>query len=101
MGSSLNIENVWWIHAGAVSMRLAVVVFILIASVWALIWGCHRVATLLSDRRRLSALSENSRAFAEDFSEEKIAEKVLRLYRRVIVLGKSKADRSYMLLHRE
>lgn len=50
------------------------------------------VATLLTDRRRLSVLSENSRAFAEDFSEEKIAEKVLRLYRRVVILGKSKAD---------
>jgi hypothetical protein len=41
------------------------------------------VATLLTDRRRLSALSENSRAFAEDFAEVKIAEKVSRLYRRV------------------
>jgi glycosyltransferase involved in cell wall biosynthesis len=49
------------------------------------------VATLLTDRQRLSALSENSRVFAEDYSEEKIAEKVLRLYRRVVVLGKSKA----------
>jgi len=50
------------------------------------------VATLLTDRRRLSALSKNSRAYAEDFSEEKIAAKVLKLYRRVVVLGKSKAD---------
>ncbi len=50
------------------------------------------VANLLSDRQRLSVLSENSRAFAEGYSEEKIAEKVLRLYQRVVVLGKSKAN---------
>jgi 1,2-diacylglycerol 3-alpha-glucosyltransferase len=49
------------------------------------------VANLLADRRRLSVLSENSRTFAEDYSEERITEKVLRLYRRVVVLGKSKA----------
>jgi 1,2-diacylglycerol 3-alpha-glucosyltransferase len=48
------------------------------------------VANLLTDRGWLSVLSENSRAFAEDYSEEKIAEKVLKLYRRVVVLGKSK-----------
>jgi 1,2-diacylglycerol 3-alpha-glucosyltransferase len=48
------------------------------------------VASLLADRQRLSFLSKNSRAFAETYFEEKIAEKVLRLYRRVIVLGKSK-----------
>jgi glycosyltransferase involved in cell wall biosynthesis len=47
------------------------------------------VANLLADRRRLAVLSENCRAFAEDYSEEKIAEKVLRLYRRVVVLKKS------------
>lgn len=47
------------------------------------------MATLLTDRRRLFALSENSRVFTEDYSEDKIAEKVLRLYRRVVVLGKS------------
>ena len=49
------------------------------------------VATLLADRRRLSDLSENSRIFAGDYAEEKIAEKVSRLYRRVVVLAKSKA----------
>jgi len=47
------------------------------------------VATLLSDQRQLSILSKNSRAFAKDFSEEKIAAKVLKLYRRVVVLTKS------------
>jgi len=47
------------------------------------------VVNLLADRQRLSVLSGNSRAFAEDYSEEKIAEKVLKLYRRVVVLGKS------------
>jgi 1,2-diacylglycerol 3-alpha-glucosyltransferase len=40
----------------------------------------------------LSVLSQNSRVFAEDYSEEKIAEKVLNLYWRVVILGKSKAD---------
>jgi 1,2-diacylglycerol 3-alpha-glucosyltransferase len=50
------------------------------------------VVSLLTDRQQLSVLSENSRSFAENFSEEKIAKKVLALYRRVIVLGKSKAD---------
>jgi glycosyltransferase involved in cell wall biosynthesis len=51
------------------------------------------VARLLCDRSLLAAFSENSKAFAENFSEEKIVEKVLRLYRRVIILGKSKGDK--------
>jgi 1,2-diacylglycerol 3-alpha-glucosyltransferase len=50
------------------------------------------VATLLTNHRQLSVLSQNSRVFAEDYSEEKIAEKVLNLYWRVVILGKSKAD---------
>ncbi len=49
------------------------------------------VAALVTDRRRLAVLSENSRVFAEDYSEEKIAEKVLKLYGRVVVIAKSKA----------
>lgn len=48
------------------------------------------VTDLLADRKQLSVLSENSRLFAEGYSMEKITEKVLRLYRRAIVLGKSK-----------
>lgn len=47
------------------------------------------VAGLLSDRTQLSALSENSRGFAENYSVEKITEKILRLYWRVIFLRKS------------
>jgi 1,2-diacylglycerol 3-alpha-glucosyltransferase len=47
------------------------------------------VANLLDDSLRLSVLSENSRVFAEDYSVEKITEKVLRLYRRVVVLHQS------------
>jgi len=47
------------------------------------------VINLLSDSKQLSVLSENSRLFAENYSVEKITEKVLKLYRRVIVLGKS------------
>ncbi|BBO86683.1 glycosyl transferase (plasmid) [Desulfosarcina ovata subsp. sediminis] len=48
------------------------------------------VATLLMDRIRLSELSANSRGFAEAYAEEKIAQRVLTLYRRVVVLRKSK-----------
>jgi len=48
------------------------------------------VANLLADHQRLSVLSENSRSFAGDYSQEKIAEKVLRIYRRVIFIGKYK-----------
>jgi len=51
------------------------------------------VATLLEDKQLLSALSENSRAFAENYSVEKITEKVSRLYRRVLVLSKSENGR--------
>jgi glycosyltransferase involved in cell wall biosynthesis len=47
------------------------------------------VAALLTDRQLLSVLSKNSLVFAEDYSEEKIAEKVLRLYRRVVIIRKS------------
>ena len=48
------------------------------------------VENLLEDHQRPSILSENSRSFAEDYSEEKIAKKVLRIYRRVIFIGKYK-----------
>ncbi|MCD6404953.1 MAG: glycosyltransferase [Planctomycetes bacterium] len=48
------------------------------------------IANLLPDSWRLSDLAENSRAFAKDYSVEKITEQVLRLYRRVVVLRKSK-----------
>jgi 1,2-diacylglycerol 3-alpha-glucosyltransferase len=48
------------------------------------------VAALLDDGQRLSVLSENSRAFAENYSVERITEKILRLYRRVVVIGQSK-----------
>lgn len=47
------------------------------------------VTSLLMDREKLSIMSENSRVFAGDYGEEKIAEQVLKLYRRVVVLGKS------------
>jgi glycosyltransferase involved in cell wall biosynthesis len=47
------------------------------------------VAILLEDKQLLLALSENSRAFAENYSVEKVTEKVSRLYRRVLVLSKS------------
>ncbi|WP_028582640.1 glycosyltransferase [Desulfogranum japonicum] len=47
------------------------------------------VATLVLDSKKLSQLSENSMVFASDYAEEKIAEQVIKLYRRVIVLGKA------------
>ena len=47
------------------------------------------VANLLEDGQQLSVLSGNSLVFAEDYSMEKITEKVLRLYRRVVVLAQS------------
>ncbi|HDR15065.1 MAG TPA: glycosyltransferase, partial [Desulfobacteraceae bacterium] len=48
------------------------------------------VINMLTDRQQLSAMSQNSLSFAEDYSEENITEKVLKLYRRVVILGKSK-----------
>jgi glycosyltransferase involved in cell wall biosynthesis len=48
------------------------------------------VAKLLDDHQQLSTLAQNSLAFSGNFSVEKIAEKVLTLYRRVIVLHQSK-----------
>ncbi len=50
------------------------------------------VTNLLEDERQLSTLSENSRAFAENYSVEKITEKVSKLYRRVVVIGQSKTS---------
>lgn len=47
------------------------------------------VASLLENGKQLSILSENSRLFAEDFSVERVTEKVLTLYRRVVVLNQS------------
>jgi 1,2-diacylglycerol 3-alpha-glucosyltransferase len=47
------------------------------------------VITLLEDQELLSVMSRNSLAFAENYSEEKIIERVLRLYRRVLVLNRS------------
>jgi len=52
-------------------------------------YWAETVSNLLDDGRRLSVVSENSLAFAENFSVEKITEKVSRLYRRVIVLHQS------------
>ncbi|NOZ04290.1 MAG: glycosyltransferase [FCB group bacterium] len=47
------------------------------------------VAKLLGDSRQLATMSENSRAFAVNYSMEKITTKVLRLYRRVVILAQS------------
>ena len=44
------------------------------------------VVELLDDHQQLSILSENSLAFAGNYSVEKITAKFLTLYRRVIVL---------------
>jgi len=52
------------------------------------VWA-ETVANLLDASQRLSALPEKSRAFAENYSVEKITEKLSRLYRRVVFLGQS------------
>jgi glycosyltransferase involved in cell wall biosynthesis len=49
------------------------------------------VARLLEDDELRSALAGNGRAFAGGFSAQKMAERVLRLYRRAVVLGRSKS----------
>jgi glycosyltransferase involved in cell wall biosynthesis len=48
------------------------------------------VAALLDDGKRLSVLSDNSREFAENYSMERITEKILKLYRRTVVIRQSK-----------
>ena len=48
------------------------------------------VANLLEDDQRLSVLSQNSLKFAQNYSMEKIADNVLKLYQRVVILAKSK-----------
>ena len=50
------------------------------------------VAALLDDGERLSVLSDNCREFAEMYSMERITEKILKLYRRTVVIGQSKID---------
>jgi 1,2-diacylglycerol 3-alpha-glucosyltransferase len=47
------------------------------------------VAGLLDDDQRLNDMSQNSQAFAGDYSEEKMSAKVSRLYRRVTILHRS------------
>lgn len=49
-----------------------------------------KVAEILEDKRLLSSLSKNSRTFAENYSVEKIAGKVVKLYHRVMVIVHSK-----------
>lgn len=48
------------------------------------------VARVLTDGSLLATLSENSRSFAASYSETVIAEKVQHLYRRVVVLSRSR-----------
>lgn len=48
------------------------------------------VSALLENRKLLSVMSQNSITFADAYSEDKIAERVLKLYQRMIILGKSK-----------
>ncbi|HDY75951.1 MAG TPA: glycosyltransferase [Candidatus Marinimicrobia bacterium] len=50
------------------------------------------VANLLEDDQRLSVLSQNSLKFAQNYSMEKIADNVLKLYQRVVILAKSKKN---------
>ena len=48
------------------------------------------VIGLLEEDKQLLVLSKNSKKFAENYSVKKIADKILRLYQRVIILEKSK-----------
>ncbi|HHD56518.1 MAG TPA: glycosyltransferase family 4 protein, partial [Desulfobulbaceae bacterium] len=50
-----------------------------------------RIITVMEDNRLLTAMSANSREFSENYSVEKITERVLRLYRRVLVIAQSKS----------
>jgi len=50
----------------------------------------REVAVLIENRKLLSVMSQNSVAFANGYSEDKIAERILKLYQRVIILEKSK-----------
>jgi Glycosyltransferase len=48
------------------------------------------VAGLLADKQQLALFSENSRVFAQSFSEQNIARKVEALYQRVVLLNAAK-----------
>ena len=48
------------------------------------------ISALLSDEAKLAELSENSRTFAQAYSEERIAQKVEALYQRVVLLHRAK-----------
>ncbi len=50
------------------------------------------VARLAQDDRMRTELAENGRRFAAGYSVQNMAERVLRLYRRTVVLGRSKND---------
>ncbi len=54
-------------------------------------WAKIVVGLLEEDKQRL-VLSENSKKFAENYSVEKITDKILKLYGRVVVLNKLKND---------
>ena len=47
------------------------------------------VANLLEDDKQRSIMSENSQIFARDYSMKKTIAKISRLYRRVVILGRS------------
>jgi len=50
------------------------------------------IRKLLEDSKLLTLLSDNSQAFATRYSIKNISDTVLRLYRRVIVLNKSRTQ---------
>ena len=47
------------------------------------------VINLLEDDKQRSVMSENSQIFARDYSMKKTIAKISRLYRRVVILGRS------------
>ena len=50
-----------------------------------------KIVQVMEDNHLLSTMSANSREFADTYSVEKITERVLKLYRRVLVIAQAKA----------
>ena len=50
-----------------------------------------KIAQVMEDNGLLSGMSANSREFANKYSVEKITERVLKLYCRVLVIAQSKS----------
>ena len=76
--------------AGAVSTRLAVVVFILVAGVWGFIWGCRRVVFLFA-RKGPFWLSNLKQWATTEPSSHRFAHPVQRFLHFLLFRGKAEA----------